>query len=98
MRPSTRIPIRPVSADAMVGDLVAPTDPLYGIVWINPDRLSGQPCFFGTRVPVSTFFEYLEHGDSIDEFLEGFPGVLREQAVALLELARMNLFPKDRAA
>jgi uncharacterized protein (DUF433 family) len=82
----------------MVGDLVQPGDPLFGIVWINPERMSGAPCFFGTRVPVKTLFDYLEGNESLDSFLDGFPGVSREQAIAVLELAREKLLPLDRAA
>jgi uncharacterized protein (DUF433 family) len=89
-------PQNPVSPQALEGDLVQEGDPRYGLIWINPERLSGEPCFFGTRVPVRTLFEYIEAGDSLDDFLVGFPGVTREQAVAVLELARKELL--DRAA
>jgi uncharacterized protein (DUF433 family) len=82
-----------VPPESLEGDLVRTGDPRFGIIWINPDRMSGAPCFFGTRVPVQTLFDYIEGGDSIDEFLAGFPGVTREQAIAVLELARMKLFP-----
>lgn len=81
-----------------MGDLVRPDDRRFGIIWINPERMSGEPCFFGTRVPVKTLFEYIEGGDTIDDFLDGFPGVTREQAVAALELARDGLLMRDRAA
>jgi uncharacterized protein (DUF433 family) len=54
----------------------------------NPDIMGGTPVFAGTRVPVQTFVEYLEAGDPLDEFLTDFPGVTREQAVAVLELAK----------
>ena len=50
--------------------------------------MSGTPVFCGTRVPVRTLIEYLEAGDSIDEFLEGFPTVTREQVIAFLEEAK----------
>ena len=82
---------KPVPPEALEGDLVRPGDPRYGTIWINPQRLSGAPCFFGTRVPIQNLFEYLEAGDSLDEFLDGFPGVTREQAIAVLELARKQL-------
>ena len=65
--------------------------PLFGVIWINPQRLSGAPCFYGTRVPVKNLFDYLEGGESLVEFLAGFPGVTHEQAVAVLELARNGL-------
>jgi uncharacterized protein (DUF433 family) len=54
----------------------------------DPEILGGTPVFVGTRVPVSTLIEYLEAGDPLDEFLEDFPSVTREQAVALLENAK----------
>lgn len=47
--------------------------------------MHGTPVFRGTRVPVETLFEYLEHGDSLDDFLEGFPTVSRELAIQVLE-------------
>jgi len=53
--------------------------------------MSGTPCFAGTRVPVRTLFDYLEAGDPLDEFLDNFPTVSREQAVALLEEAKREL-------
>src|SRR5213076_667936 len=55
---------RAVGPEALKGDLVTPGDPRYGVVWINPERMSGTPCFFGTRVPVRTLFESLEAGES----------------------------------
>jgi len=53
--------------------------------------MGGTPVFSGTRVPVQTLFEYLEAGDTIDEFLEGFPTVTREQVLALLETAKVKV-------
>jgi uncharacterized protein (DUF433 family) len=58
------------------------------VVSQNPDILGGEPVFGGTRVPVKSLFDHLEAGDSIEEFLEGFPSVKREQVIALLEEAR----------
>ncbi|MBW3540504.1 MAG: DUF433 domain-containing protein [Planctomycetes bacterium] len=57
----------------------------------DPDILGGTPVFVGTRVSVSTLLEYLEAGDTLHEFLEDFPSVTREQAVAALELAKQML-------
>ena len=54
-------------------------------VWVDPDRLSGAPCFQGTRCPVEALFDNLQAGLSLDEFLDCFPEVTREQAVAVLE-------------
>lgn len=53
----------------------------------SPEILSGTPVFAGTRVPVQTLIEYLEAGDSIEDFLDDFPTVTREQATELLNLA-----------
>ena len=57
------------------------------IITIDKEILSGQPVFKGTRVPVESLFDYLEHGVSLDEYLEDFPSVSREQAIMLLEMA-----------
>lgn len=57
-------------------------------VWIDPERMGGRPCFRGTRVPVDALFGNLEDGLSLDEFLDAFEGVTREQAVGVLEAAR----------
>ena len=54
----------------------------------DPEILSGEPVFRGTRVPFQTLLDYLEAGDTLDEFLEQYPGVSREQAVAALEEAK----------
>jgi len=61
------------------------------VVWTDPERMSGAPCFYGTRVPVKTLFDYLEGGQSLETFLEDFEGVSREQADAVLRLAMDSL-------
>lgn len=58
------------------------------VVHRDPGILGGTPVFVGTRVPVKILFDYLEAGDSLEVFLDEFPSVTREQAVAALELAR----------
>jgi uncharacterized protein (DUF433 family) len=58
------------------------------VVSQDPEILGGEPVFTGTRVPVKSLFDHLEAGDSIEQFLEGFPSVKREQVIALLEEAR----------
>lgn len=66
-------------------------------IWVDPERMSGTPCFTGTRVPVGSLFKNLENGLSIDEYLDCFPDVTREQAVAVLEYAHKTaLLPKMR--
>lgn len=64
----------------------------------SPDRLSGAAVFAGTRVPVQTLIDYLEAGDPLDAFLEDFPSVSREHAVAVLEIARQALDAEATAA
>ena len=60
---------------------------LNSIVHSDPEIHSGDPVFVGTRVPVRTRLDYIEGGDSLEVFLENFPSVTREQAVAFLEEA-----------
>lgn len=60
-------------------------------VKVDTDILAGTPCFVGTRVPVKALFDYLEGGDSLDTFLDQFPSVTRQQAIALLEESRCAL-------
>ncbi|NKB70676.1 MAG: DUF433 domain-containing protein [Candidatus Latescibacteria bacterium] len=59
---------------------------------LDPEVMSGAPCFAGTRVPVQTLFDYLEGTSSLGDFLEDFPSVSRETAVAVLETAKIRLF------
>lgn len=58
----------------------------------DPEVMHGAPVFRGTRVPVQTLFEYLEGGDTLEDFLEGFPTVSRALAVEALEQAKHLLF------
>lgn len=58
------------------------------VVTCNPEVMSGIPVFRGARVPTQTLFDYLEGGESIDDFLEGFPSVSRGQVIAFLEEAK----------
>lgn len=57
------------------------------VVHSDPEIMGGEPVFVGTRVPVKTLFEHLESGDALDVFLDSFPTVEREQAVAAIQLA-----------
>ena len=61
------------------------------IVVVDPEIMSGTPCFAGTRVPVRSLVDYIEGGDTLDEFLDQFPTVSRAQAVAFLEQASESL-------
>ncbi len=58
---------------------------------IDPNKVSGAPVFSGTRVPIKNLFDYLEGGDTLEDFLEGFPPVTREQAIAVLKMAEESL-------
>ncbi len=57
------------------------------IINIDPEILSGEPVFNGTRVPIKNLFDYIETGETIELFLEDFPSVTKEQAIGLLESA-----------
>ena len=61
------------------------------LVTCSADVMGGTPVLEGTRVPVQTLFEYLEAGDTIDDFLEGFPTVSRQQVIAFLEEAKTRM-------
>jgi uncharacterized protein (DUF433 family) len=63
----------------------------HAVVCRSPAIMGGTPVFCGTRVPVQTLLDYLEAGDSIDEFLVGFPSVTRQQVIDFLEAAKDRL-------
>jgi uncharacterized protein (DUF433 family) len=65
------------------------------VVWVDPERVSGAPCFAGTRVPVKALFDYIEGGDTIEDFLDGFPGVTRGQVLAALRIGKERLLGDD---
>ena len=68
------------------------------LITIDPEIHSGTPVFRGTRVPVRTLFDHLEAGDSLEIFLDDFPSVSRELAVAVLEQAHAALLPDAHPA
>jgi uncharacterized protein (DUF433 family) len=68
------------------------------LITVDPEIHSGTPVFAGTRVPVKTLFDHLEAGDSLEVFLDDFPSVSRELAVAVLEEARAALIPDAHPA
>ena len=80
-------PEKPLTPELLEGDLIQPGHPLFGIIWVNPGRMSGAPCFSGTRVPIKHLFDYLGGGEALEEFLDDFEGVTREQAEAVLSMA-----------
>src|SRR5213593_1226545 len=71
---------------------------LSDIVHSDPDILGGTPVFVGTRVPIQSLFDYLEGGETLDEFLRQFPSVRRDQAIAALDLVRATLLASARSS
>ena len=84
-------PIRELPPELLEGDLIQPGDPLFGTIWINPQRVSGAPCFYATRVPIETLFNCIFANQTLEEFLDDFEGVTREQAETVLRLAEKGL-------
>ena len=68
------------------------------VIHSDPDTLGGTPVFIGTRVPFRNLIDYLERNHSLDEFLDSFPSVSREQAVAALEVAHEAVSARARSA
>ena len=75
-----------------------PPPPLDQYVIVDPDRLGGEPCFRGTRVPVRSLFQHLAAGDSVAVFLDDFEGVTQEQVRAVIRFAERGFFDGLRAA
>jgi uncharacterized protein (DUF433 family) len=63
----------------------------YGAINIDPETMGGTPVFTGTRVPIQSLFDYIETGETLDEFLENFPTVAKEHAIQVLEMAKKTL-------
>lgn len=63
----------------------------YGAINIDPETMGGTPVFTGTRVPIQSLFDYIETGETLDEFLENFPTVRKEYAMQVLEMAKNTL-------
>ena len=70
----------------------------HSVVHSDPEISGGTPVFRGTRVPVQSLFDYLEGGETLGQFLEQFPSVSREQALAALDLARDFILARARSA
>ena len=68
------------------------------LIEINPNKMSGTPVFRGTRVPIQNLFDCIEEGETIDQFLEQFPTVTREQVNRVLELSKERLLEGEVAA
>ena len=60
-------------------------------VWVSPQRVSGIPCFRGTRVPVQSLIDFLEEGETIDAFLGLYPSITREQVMTVLDFANRQI-------
>ena len=60
-------------------------------VWVSPQRMSGAPCFRGTRVPVQSLIDFLEGGENIDQFLKLYPDITREQVLTVLDFANRQI-------
>jgi len=68
------------------------------VVHVDPEILGGTPVFIGTRVPVETFFDYIQGGEPLDEFLVDFPTVSQQQVLELLEELKSEILPPIKAA
>ena len=79
------------SADVTLSQFPDTISSMQGAIVKDPEILGGEPVFRGTRVPFKILLEYLEGGDSLDEFLDQYPTVSRELAVLALEEARLSL-------
>jgi uncharacterized protein (DUF433 family) len=64
---------------------------LRGVIHRDPEIMGGTPVFTGTRVPLQNLIDYLEGGESIEDFLDGFPAVKREQVIAVIEAAKLTM-------
>jgi len=71
---------------------------MFDVIRINKDIMGGTPVFNGTRVPIQTLFDYIEGRETIDEFLEDFPTVKKEQVIQLLEHLKTQALKATRAA
>lgn len=72
-------------------ELIPSDSPLAPFISVNPGRMSGEPCFTNTRVPIQTLFDHLEIDNGLQQFLTGYPNVTREAAIAVLGLASRGL-------
>ena len=68
------------------------------MVEVDPEKMSGTPVFTGTRVPIQNLFDCLEGGEDVDEFLDQFPTVTRDQVLGVLELSKESLLSRHEVA
>lgn len=85
--PSAHSPNVPTAPPREERELIPADSPLAHYISVNPGRMNGEPVFKGTRVPVQVLFDHLRAGDSLEDFLDGFEAVTREQVVAVIDLA-----------
>jgi uncharacterized protein (DUF433 family) len=69
---------------------LVPDADLNGVVHSDPEIMGGTPVFVGTRVPLQNLIDYLENDQTVEEFLEAFPSVTRDQAIAVIEAEKQN--------
>jgi uncharacterized protein (DUF433 family) len=67
------------------------TEELKGIIHSDPETMGGTPVFVGTRVPLQNLIDYLEGGESVEDFLDAFPSVKREQVIAVIEAGKLKM-------
>lgn len=84
--------MKPGGESRIMGGMTADTRRLLDeVIWIHPERMSGAPCFQGTRVPVQDLVEILQHGGTIEDFVSASPSVSRRQVELFLDLAKDQL-------
>ena len=83
--------IQTLPEDYWDGELVPRNDPRAAFISVNPERLGGTPCFVGTRVPIKNLWDYVEASGALEEFLDDFEGVPREEVMAALRLSYQRL-------
>ena len=89
--------VHPLGNARQERELIPTDSPLAMYISVNPGRMHGEPCFKGTRVPIKNLFDYLSAGDPLEKFLDGFPDVSRDHAVAVIELSALGLLQGLRA-
>ncbi len=90
-RPKPLRQIKSLAPELLTGDKIQLGHSLFGLIWINSNRVSGGSFVWLSRVPIQNLFESLAAGETLDDFLDGFEGVSREQALEVLELAGKDL-------
>ncbi|MFN7021391.1 MAG: DUF433 domain-containing protein [Phycisphaerales bacterium] len=79
-------------------EVTNPNSPWFPHVWVDADRMNGEPCFRGTRLPVRLLFEYLMNGRTVEEFIGAFEGVPRDKVMGVLQVAEREVLRGAKAA